>query len=150
MFDHEWRENQVNSPDGWIRHVLGREAERMILPNLTAMLVGRQQPRNNDERLAMVGVCRFENRFAALARIYAQAFAADPNLVKVHRLTAARVAVQAGGGREIDAGGLGDGERRNWRTQAKAWLREDLSAMVKALDRDFNNHRDHVRRTLTI
>jgi serine/threonine-protein kinase len=31
--DHDWRANQVRDQDGWIYHVLRREAERMILPN---------------------------------------------------------------------------------------------------------------------
>jgi serine/threonine-protein kinase len=148
MLNHDWRENQVNSPDGWIRHVLRREAEKMIVPNLTAMLEGKQQPRDNDERIAQIGVCRFENRFAALARIYAEAFAADPKLTARHRYDAARVAVQAGCGRGIDAGGLSDAERRNWRTQARKWLREDLSAAIGIPDRDFNKFRGDVHNAL--
>ena len=149
MLDHHWDEDHVDGPEGWIRHVLRREAERMVFPNLAAVLAGKQQPRDNDERLAQIGVCRFENRFAALARIYAEAFAIDPNLTNHHRLAAARVAVQAGGGRGRDAGGLSEAERRNWRAQARAWLREDLSARREALGRDFNKARDTVRQSLT-
>lgn len=149
MLNHEWRERQVNSSDGWIRHVLRREAERMILPNLAAMLDGTQQPRDNDERLALIGVCRFENRFATLARIYAEAFAADPKLTANHRFAAARVAVQTGCGRGIDATNLSESERKNWRAQARAWLREDLSVRVRALDRDFNKYRDQAHQALT-
>ncbi|MBP3955611.1 protein kinase [Gemmata sp. G18] len=150
VLHHEWRENQANSPDGWIRHVLRREAEKMILPNLTALLDGTQQPRDNDERLALIGVCRFQNRFAALARIYAEAFAVDPKLAEVHRFVAARVAVQAGCGRGVGAGGLGEVERSNWRAQARTWLREDLSARAEARGHDFNKVRDGVRQTLVM
>lgn len=53
--------------------------------NLTAMLEGKQQPRDHDERIAQIGICRFENRCAALARIDAEAFAADPKLTTKHR-----------------------------------------------------------------
>ena len=149
MLSHEWREGVGPMPDGWIRHVLRREAERMIVPNLAALLSGERQPRDHDERLALIGVCRFENRFAALARIYAEAFAADPQLADSHRSTAARVAAQAGCGRGIDAGGFGEAERKKWRTQANRWLREELSARREALDRDFNKARDGVRQALT-
>ncbi|VTT98861.1 serine threonine protein kinase : Tetratricopeptide repeat protein,protein kinase family protein OS=Singulisphaera acidiphila (strain ATCC BAA-1392 / DSM 18658 / VKM B-2454 / MOB10) GN=Sinac_4434 PE=3 SV=1: Pkinase: TPR_1 [Gemmataceae bacterium] len=149
MLTHEWREDKVDSPDGWIRHVLRREAAGMIHPDLTALLEGKRQPRDNDERLALIGVGRFENRFAALARIYAEALAADPKLAEIHRAAAARVAVQAGCGRGIDTGGLSETERRNWRAQARKWLREELSALTGALDRDPTKHRDRVRQTLT-
>ncbi|MDY3552921.1 protein kinase [Gemmata sp. JC717] len=141
MLTHEWREGKGDMPDGWIRHVIRREAERLIVPNLAALVGGQQRPRDNDERLALIGVCRFENRFAALARIYAEAFAADPKLAGAHRLAAARVAVQAGCGHGTDAGSLGEAERRDWRAQARKWLGEDLSGAITVLDQDFNKLR---------
>jgi serine/threonine-protein kinase len=42
--------------------VLRREAEALILPNLPACLRGDYQPQDNDERLALVGVCQFNCR----------------------------------------------------------------------------------------
>jgi serine/threonine-protein kinase len=148
MLYHDWRENKSDVPDCWIRHVLRREAEKMIVPNLTALLEGKQQPRDNDERITQIGVCWFEKRFAALARIYGEAFTADPNLTLTHRQAATRAAVQAGCGRGIDAGGLGEAERRNWRGQARKWMREELSAMTSALKHDYNKFRDPVRYAL--
>ncbi len=149
MFRYDWREKQVINLDDWIQHVLRREAERMIVPDLTAILEGKQEPRDNDERLAQIGVCRFENRFAALARVYAEAFAADPKLAMTNRGSAARVAVQAGYGRGIDAGSLGEAERRKWRDQARTWLRDELSLAIGALDRNFELERAGVRQALT-
>ena len=52
----------MRDQDGWICHVLRREAEAMILPDLPAFLGGNYQPRDNDERLALLGVCQFTNR----------------------------------------------------------------------------------------
>jgi serine/threonine-protein kinase len=148
MLNHNWHEYRVTGEDGWIRHVLRREAERMIVPNLTAMLEGKQLPRDNDERVAQIGACGFANRQAALARIYADAFAASPKRTTIHLQNAARVAVQAGCGRGIDAGSLGEAERRNWRAQARTWLREALSAMIRATDRDFNKVHGDVHKAL--
>jgi serine/threonine-protein kinase len=148
MLNHSWGEDRVTNEDGWIRHVLRREAEKMIVPNLTAILDGKEQPRDNDERVAQIGVCRFENRFAALARIYAEAFAAGPKYT-THLHDAARIAAQAGCGLGIDAGGLSESERRKWRAQARTWLREALSSMIAATDRDFNKVRDIVHKELT-
>jgi serine/threonine-protein kinase len=149
MLNHEWRESRVDSPDGWIRHVLRREAEKLIYPNLPAVVEGKQQPRDNDERLALIGVCRFENRNAALARIYAEAFAGNPDLILDHCLEAARAAVQVGSGRGVDAGTLGEPERKRWRQQARTWLREDLTIWMGELKRDFNEAHDRVGKALT-
>jgi serine/threonine-protein kinase len=135
---HDWRASQVNDPNGWIFHVLRREAEALILPNLPACLDGKCQPQDKDERLALLGVCQFTNRSLALARLYTDAFAADPHLAEDlgagHRLNAARAAALAGCGRGADAAGVGEGERARWRQQARQWLRADLAARGKAWD----------------
>jgi serine/threonine-protein kinase len=41
---HDWRASQVRDQDGWIVHVLRREAEGMILPNLPAFLDAATAP----------------------------------------------------------------------------------------------------------
>src|SRR5262249_59815386 len=93
-----------------IQHSLRREAERMILPNLPAFLDGKYQSQNNDERLAFLGACQFANRTRAMARLYADAFAADPaladDLAAGHRYNAGRAAAQVGAGQGADATGL--------------------------------------------
>jgi serine/threonine-protein kinase len=137
ILSYDWRESQARGPDDWLYHVLRREAESLILPNLPAFLEGKSQPRDNDERLALLGVCQFMNRTHALARLYADAFAADPRLAKDpgtgRRYNAARAAALAGCGRGTDAAGLGDEERRRWREQARRWVREDLAAWEQLL-----------------
>ncbi len=133
----DWRATQARDQDAWLYHVLRREAEGLILPNLPAFLAGEYQPRENDERLALLGVCQFTNRTLALARLYADAFAADPRLAEGpgtgHRYGAARAAALAGCGRGADVAGLGEEERRRWRQQARRWLREDLAAREQSL-----------------
>jgi eukaryotic-like serine/threonine-protein kinase len=134
---HDWRADRVRDQDDWIYHVLRREAEGLILPNLPAFLAGKHEPNDNDERLALLGVCQFTNRTHALARLYAGAFAADPRLAEDpgtgHRFRAARAAAQAGCGRGADATGLSEPDRQRWREQARRWPREDLAAWEKAL-----------------
>src|SRR5262249_50743561 len=46
----------------WSAHVLRREAEALILPNLAAFLDGKYQPQDNNERLALLGAGQFANR----------------------------------------------------------------------------------------
>jgi eukaryotic-like serine/threonine-protein kinase len=134
---HDWRPDLVRDQDDWIYHVLRREAEGLILPNLPAFLAGTHEPKDNDERLALLGVCQFTNRTHALARLYADAFAANPPLAEDvgtgHRFSAARAAAQVGFGRGADATDLGEPDRRRWREQARRWLREDLAAWGQAL-----------------
>src|SRR5262249_36047547 len=52
----DWGMAHTISRDHWIWHVLRREAEALIFPDIPAFLEGRYQPRDNIERLALLGV----------------------------------------------------------------------------------------------
>jgi serine/threonine-protein kinase len=133
--------------------VLRREAESVILPNLPAFLDGKYQPKDNDERLALLGACQFTNRTRAMARLYADAFAATPSLADDlgagHRYNAARAAALASRGHGEDATGLGEEEGKRWREQARQWLRAGLAAWTKVLDGKTTRGRQEVRQQLT-
>ena len=153
VLSHNWRADDLPDPNNWVYHVLRREAEGMILPNLRAFLDGQYQPQDNDERLALLGVCQATNRSLALARLYADIFRADPHLAEDlsarHRYNAARAAAQVGCGLSKDSAGLGELERKQWREQARAWLRADLAAWGKLLDGGpTKKARDQVRRSV--
>jgi serine/threonine-protein kinase len=62
----DWSADQADYQDSWICHVLRREAEAMLLPNLPAFLQGSYLPQDNDERIALLGVCQFKGLRAAL------------------------------------------------------------------------------------
>jgi len=137
---HDWRAIQVPTldPNGWIYNVLRREAESIILPNLHAFIDGKYQPQDNDERFALLGVCQFTNRSRAMARLYADAFAATPSLADDlgagHLYNAARAAAQVGCGRGADATALEKEEMTQWRAQARRWLQADLAVRASALE----------------
>jgi serine/threonine-protein kinase len=137
---YDWREMQVDQPTIWVSHVLRREAEGLILPNFSAFLEGKYRPKDSDERLAFVGVCELTKHALAAARLWADAFGADPRLAEDlgagHRYDAARAAAAAGCGRSVDAASLREPDRARWRAQAREWLRSDLAAWGKALDGD--------------
>jgi serine/threonine-protein kinase len=174
---YDWNESapasRTDPPVVWVSHVLRREAEAMILPNLPAFLRGEYQPQDNDERLALLGVCVFEARYGSAARLYADAFTADPHLaddltteclsrtrvaehpvdpIKVFnaacRYHAARCAALAGCGLGSDGAKLNDAQRTRWRRQAREWLRADLAAWAKVLDSDSQVARDFAKRML--
>jgi serine/threonine-protein kinase len=133
--------------------MMAYEAEALILPNLSAFLEGKYQPQDNDERLALLGACQYMNRTRAMARLYADTFAAAPSvaddLSAGHRYNAARAATHVGCGHGADATGFGEEERKRWRKQAREWLRADLAMWTARLDSDSPVERNLARRMLT-
>jgi serine/threonine-protein kinase len=138
IVSHDWRTIRVRDRNDWFIHILRREAERLILPDLPAFLDGKHQPRDNDERLALLGVCQFTNRTLALARLYADSFAEAPPLAKavgpIHRYAAARSAAMAGSGLSPDGGNLSEAERTRWRKQARDGFACELAAWAEKLN----------------
>jgi hypothetical protein len=97
---------------------------------LPAVLQGKAAPASAPERLEYARLCGVKKVYAAAARLYAEAFAADPkladNLATGHRYSAACASVLAAAGQGQDAGRLDARERARLRRQALAWLRADL------------------------
>lgn len=93
---------------------------------------GRYQPQGNDERLVLLGVCQATNRAFAPAHLFADIFRAAPHLAEDlaarHSYNAARAAAQAGFGVSKNSAGLEEPEKKQWREQAREWLRADLAA----------------------
>src|SRR4029453_1259708 len=106
--------------------------------------------------LALLAICQVQGLYGVCAQLYADAFAADPDLAEAStaeclqraaiakdrhdrinvlktepRFLAARCAALAGCGLGEDALKLGEGERTKWRRQAREWLLDDLAAGVK-------------------
>jgi serine/threonine-protein kinase len=152
VLTHDWRPGAIRDQDGWIIHAIRREAEAAILPDLPAFLDGKYQPRDNDERLALLGVCQSTNRSLALARLYADAFATDPTVAGDFRsglrFSAARAATLVGCGRGEDVAGVEESERARWRQQARQWLRADLAAWSAALEGGSREYRELAKKRL--
>src|SRR5262249_10947579 len=129
----------------------------------------------HDERLALVGACQFQGLYAAAARLYAEAFEADPELAD-HlttecryrtlreelpeddrmdpletecRYLAARCAALAGAGLGKDGAALSAAERTRWRQQARQWLRADLTQWTRTLDSGCELDRNLAKKMLT-
>jgi serine/threonine-protein kinase len=172
---YNWKGPQADHTTAWVSHVLRREAEALLLPNLPAFLRGEYRPQDNDERLALVGACQFQGHYAAAARLYAEAFEADPDLAD-HlttecryrtlreelpeddrmepletecRYLAARCAALAGASRGKDGASLSATERARWRRQARQWLQADLAQWNKSLNAGSELDRDLAKKMLT-
>jgi tetratricopeptide (TPR) repeat protein/serine/threonine protein kinase len=105
---------------------------------LPAFLAGTDRPGDNRERLDVCELLRRQERFAAAARFWADAFAADPkaaeDLNAAHRYNAARSAALAAAGKGEDAGKLDDKEQARLRKQALDWLKADLALHTRHLE----------------
>jgi eukaryotic-like serine/threonine-protein kinase len=171
----DWSAAEADSRDVWIIHVLRREAETLILPNLSAFLQGRYQPADNDERLALVGICQSQGRDQIAARLCADAFESDPTLAedlarecryravwgdsqpvgRIEELTtkcrypAARTAALAGGGPRRGDTKVVDVGWARWRKQACDWLRADLAVWTEVFESGSPAARVLVRSQLT-
>jgi serine/threonine-protein kinase len=137
ILSSDWHGSKADNREAWIYHILRREAETMIVPNLPAFLEGTYQPQDNTERLTLLGACQFNDRRAAEAGLYAAAFAVDSGLAESQqgcRYNAACAAGVAGCGRGADGSKLSDEQRARWREQALIWLRDELAMRSRELE----------------
>jgi tetratricopeptide (TPR) repeat protein len=117
---------------------------------LPTVLSGEAAPAGAADRLALGQFCRQHKRlYAAAARLYAGAFAADPRLTadlrQPHRYNAACSAARAAAGQGEDAKHLPDKVQQMLRRQALAWLRDDLALYRKQAEREEPAARQLVR-----
>lgn len=125
----DWSATAADRRDLWIWHALFREAEEMMLPNLTAFFSGNYWPSDNDERIALAAACQFRLLYRHAARLYADVLASDPasaDRTPDLRFQAACAAALAGGGKGNDDAELDD--RARWREQARQWLLAEIAA----------------------
>jgi tetratricopeptide (TPR) repeat protein len=120
---------------------------------LPAILKGEAKPIDSDERIRFAWLCQqHKHLYAASARLYTDAFADDPRLAEALgegiRYDAACAASLAGCGKGKDAGHLPDKERARLRKQALDWLRADLTAWTKVMDKGPPQARQNVVPTL--
>lgn len=108
-------------------------------PKALAILKGEATPRDASERLALADFCYQTRRYATSARFWDEAFAERPatadDMEKQHRYSAACSASLAGSGSGKDEPMPDEAARIKLREKALGWLRADLAAWSKDLDR---------------
>jgi tetratricopeptide (TPR) repeat protein len=121
-----------------------RRAEQMAAldDRLPAILEAKDTPKDAAERIAFAQLCQlYRKRFGAAVQFYEDTFAAEPALAEKlgspgSRYDAACAAALAGCGQGEDAKSLDDKEHARLRRQALDWLRADLAAWQKLLDKE--------------
>jgi len=113
------------------------EAERLLAaePRFDALLAGAE-PADARERLALAPLARRAQRHALAARLYAEAFAAEPELAeepgRAHRYAAACAAALASQGLGLEP--PTPAARRTLRGEALQWLWGELAARAAELE----------------
>jgi serine/threonine-protein kinase len=109
---------------------------------LAGVLAGKDHPKDAAEWLEFAQLCPvpFRQQYAGAARLFGEAFTRQPALAEdlqaAHRYNAACAAALAGCGQGKDAGKLDDKERTRLREQALGWLRADLAAWGRLLEKE--------------
>jgi tetratricopeptide (TPR) repeat protein len=129
--------------------------ERLLATDakLPAVLKGEVKPKDAAEQLGLAHLCQqYKHLYTTAVRFYASAFAEQPKLAddlgNGHRYNAACAATLATAGEGIDAAKLDDKERGRLRKQALDWLRADLAAYAKLLDKGPDQARTLVQQRL--
>jgi tetratricopeptide (TPR) repeat protein/serine/threonine protein kinase len=118
-----------------------RRCERLVELDgkLPGFLEDKAAPASPGERIELATLCALKHLNRASARFYEDAFAAQTKLADdlgaSHRYNAACAAALAGCGQGKDADQLDAKEKARLRGRALAWLRADLEAMGRLLDK---------------
>jgi tetratricopeptide (TPR) repeat protein len=134
----------------WVREA---EAKAAMEAKLPAFQKDEFQPGDNQERLALAGVCEVKKLHKAAAGLYAAAFAADPKLADdlggARRYNAACNAALAAAGKGEDAAKLDDAAKATLARQALDWLKADLTVLTKLLESGPPQARPFIVQTLS-
>jgi tetratricopeptide (TPR) repeat protein len=130
---------------GWLRQL---ERGRELLPRLEDIAAGRAAPTNSAEAVELAEFCTksFMRRYTLAIRLYATAFAGDPDAEVRHRYNAARAAARVATGADADLTDFGTEEWGHVTGSAYRWLRADLAAC--ALRAREPQQRAHIRAKL--
>jgi serine/threonine protein kinase/tetratricopeptide (TPR) repeat protein len=127
-----------------------RSCERLVEldQRLPAFLDGSALPAGAGERIELATMCTYKRHYLSVSRFFADAFSDDPKLADDlragHRYNGACAVALAGVGQSQDGRDLDDEGRARLREQALDWLRADLEAWGRRLDKEPDQPRPHI------
>ncbi len=131
-----------------------RDCERLVEldSKLPAVLRGKVEPADADERADFARLCMYKQLHGVAARFYQQAFVDRSELAddlgSYRRYLAACAAALAAAGQGKDDPPLDEAARARWRQQAFAWLGADLALRAEQLARGKPADRARAREAL--
>jgi tetratricopeptide (TPR) repeat protein len=119
------------------RDLTTTERQASLSARVAEVLAGKLKPANAAETLGFAQLCYHKKLHGASARLWAEAFGAQPKLADdlpaQHRYNAACAAALAGCGQGKEDPPLDEATRARWRKQALDWLKADLAAWSKVV-----------------
>ena len=119
---------------------------------LPTVIGGHDKPADAAESLVLARMCYDKKFHGASARLWAEAFQAQPKLADdmnvPNRYNAACAAALAGSGQGKNDPHLDEEKRAHWRKQAINWLEADLAAWSKILENGSPQTRQAMIQTL--
>lgn len=131
----DWTPAAADNREAWIYHVLRREAEQLVFPELDSLVRGRSQPDDQDALLCLIAACKARNRFGRCAELCSSMLLPDSPVPDRIADAAARHLVAAGTGLGTDAAEYSDADRVAWRQAALTLLTtriDDWERQVRA------------------
>jgi len=120
------------------RELTATACKASLVARLPVILAGKAKLSDAVETLGFAQLCYDKKLHGASARLWSEAFQAQPNLAGYmqaqNRYNAACAAALAGCGQGKDDPPLDDATKTRWRKQAIDWLKADLAAWSKLLD----------------
>ncbi len=132
--------------------LIATEQQALIAARLPAVLSGKLKPADAAESLGFAQLCYDKKLHGSSARLWTEAFQAEPKLANdmqaQNRYNAACAAALAGSGQGKDDPPLDEPAKARWRKQAIDWLKADLAAWSKVLEKGPPAARQSVSETL--
>ena len=132
----DWRLGSADSRELWVYHLLLREAQSSIVPDLTLLIDGSRKPIDNNERAILIAACQSARLHRRCTQTFIDALAVEPGFIENRRPNPRFVAACASSAlalcRENDKGR--DGVERDpdkLRALTCHWLTEVLENQVR-------------------
>jgi tetratricopeptide (TPR) repeat protein len=134
------------------RELIATDRQASLASRLPAVLTGKLKPGDGAETLGFAQLCYERKLHGSSARLWAEAFRAEPRLTDdmqaQHRYNAACAAALAGCGQGKDDPPLDEATKARWRKQVLDWLKADVSAWSKILSSGPPSARESIPETL--
>jgi serine/threonine-protein kinase len=81
----DWRVGSADSADLWVYHILLREAQSRIVPDLGSLVNGSRQPIDNDQRAILIAACQSAHLDRLCTQTFIDAQAVESTFIEVRR-----------------------------------------------------------------
>lgn len=126
-----WTITRATNREAWMCHVLRREADQLVLPDLERLKRGEVEPLDDTTRLALLGACQAEGLLGRSAALWSSVLGSQIPPPEQLVDPAARSLIIAASGDGADASKYGDADRIAWRELGLRLLTERLNDLER-------------------